>query len=275
MKIQYLGTAAAEGIPALFCHCDTCKKAAKLGGKNFRTRSQAIIDGKLLIDWNADTLYHAHRFSLDLASVETLLITHDHSDHLYPDDFEMRIDGYAHFDDCKRLNVYGSQDLENKFIDVAVNAAGQYGITVNIVKPFEPFKAGDYTITALKARHGTYNPYIYIISDGNKTMLYAHDTGPLIDESYSYIKDNKIVFNLISLDCTEGIKPINYDSHMNFENCRYTADCFKKDGIITDTTIKILNHFSHNGGSILYDDLSKAVDQYGFKVSYDGMTVEL
>ena len=25
MKIKYLGTAAAEGIPAVFCECETCK----------------------------------------------------------------------------------------------------------------------------------------------------------------------------------------------------------------------------------------------------------
>ena len=31
MKIQYLGTGAAEGIPAIFCECDTCKKARELG----------------------------------------------------------------------------------------------------------------------------------------------------------------------------------------------------------------------------------------------------
>ena len=274
MKIQYLGTAAAEGIPAFFCHCDTCKKAAKLGGKNLRTRSQALIDGEILIDWNADTLSHAQRFGLDLAAVEILLITHVHSDHLYTEDFEMRIAGFAHFDDCERLNVFGSEDLKNRFPIAAINAADQYGVTVNIVKPFEPFKAGGHTVTALKAAHGTENPYIYIIESDGKTMLYAHDTGLLPDESYNYIKDNKIVFNMISLDCTEGIKPIGYDAHMNFERCRHTADCFKKDGIITDETVKVLNHFSHNGGTVLYDDLTAAVKEYGFSVSYDGMTVE-
>ena len=38
MKIAYLGTSAAEGIPALFCHCDVCKYARKYKGKNIRTR---------------------------------------------------------------------------------------------------------------------------------------------------------------------------------------------------------------------------------------------
>ncbi len=49
MKIKYLGTAAAEGIPAIFCECKICKKARELGGKNIRTRSQALINDDLFI----------------------------------------------------------------------------------------------------------------------------------------------------------------------------------------------------------------------------------
>ena len=58
MKIKFLGTAAAEGFPAVFCNCEYCNKARELGGKNIRTRSQAIIDNKLLIDLPADTYFH-------------------------------------------------------------------------------------------------------------------------------------------------------------------------------------------------------------------------
>ena len=50
MKIRYLGTAAAEGWPALFCSCPICTHARTQGGKNLRTRTQAILDGELLID---------------------------------------------------------------------------------------------------------------------------------------------------------------------------------------------------------------------------------
>ena len=30
MKVRFLGTAAAEGWPAVFCNCENCKKAAAL-----------------------------------------------------------------------------------------------------------------------------------------------------------------------------------------------------------------------------------------------------
>jgi hypothetical protein len=58
MKFQYLGTAAYEGIPAFFCNCENCKKSRNIGGKAVRTRSQAIIDETLLIDFPADTYIH-------------------------------------------------------------------------------------------------------------------------------------------------------------------------------------------------------------------------
>ena len=66
MKIKYLGTAAAEGWPALFCDCPSCQKARELGGKNIRTRAQAVVDGRLLIDFGPDTYLHVIRDGLKL-----------------------------------------------------------------------------------------------------------------------------------------------------------------------------------------------------------------
>lgn len=48
MKIQYLGTAAAEGWPGIFCNCPVCREAVRRGGKNIRSRSQALVDDSLL-----------------------------------------------------------------------------------------------------------------------------------------------------------------------------------------------------------------------------------
>ncbi len=53
MKIQYFGTAAAEGSPALFCNCTICEEAKETKGKNIRTRSQMLINDDQLIDFSA------------------------------------------------------------------------------------------------------------------------------------------------------------------------------------------------------------------------------
>ena len=36
MKVCYLGTGAAEGIPALFCKCSYCEGVRVRGGKEVR-----------------------------------------------------------------------------------------------------------------------------------------------------------------------------------------------------------------------------------------------
>ena len=64
MKIQYLGTAAAEGWPGIFCNCEMCKEALRRKGKDIRTRSQAVIDDKILIDLPPDTYLHMLTYGL-------------------------------------------------------------------------------------------------------------------------------------------------------------------------------------------------------------------
>ena len=81
MKFQYLGTAAAEGIPALFCNCDICRTAARRGGKELRMRSGALVNDKLLIDLSPDLFAAKLQFDLDLSNVRNAIITHAHSDH--------------------------------------------------------------------------------------------------------------------------------------------------------------------------------------------------
>ena len=56
MKLKYLGTAAAEGIPALFCRCEMCAYARKAGGKEIRRRAGALLDGTLKLDFGPDSL---------------------------------------------------------------------------------------------------------------------------------------------------------------------------------------------------------------------------
>ena len=68
MKIKLLGTAACEGIPAMYCNCGVCMNSRKLGGKNLRARTQTLINDDLLIDFNNDTYLNGQRFGIDLSA---------------------------------------------------------------------------------------------------------------------------------------------------------------------------------------------------------------
>ena len=57
MKLKYLGTAAAEGYPAMFCNCENCKKALKEKGRNIKCRDR-MLEEKLIDEKTKLVLNH-------------------------------------------------------------------------------------------------------------------------------------------------------------------------------------------------------------------------
>lgn len=273
MKIKYLGTAAAEGYPALFCECERCVKARKLGGKNIRTRSQSIINDELVIEWSADAFYHSIKYGIDFTYTKVLIVTHIHGDHFQPEDIANRQRYYAQLKDAEPLTVYGSEDLI-RFEDI-LKPDDNYGARVKVLSPFNIYDIEGYNITPLPACHSTEHPYIYIIEKDGKSVLWAHDTGLLKPEVLKYIESSKVVFNMVSLDCTNGSNPGSNIGHMNFEGNRIVKEELIKIGAANDKTIFVINHFSHNGGDTLYEDAERVANQMGMISSYDGMEVEI
>ena len=276
MLLKYLGTAAGEGYPAIFCGCERCQNARKLGGKNLRARSSAIIDNKILIDFGPDNLLNIMRYGLDLTCIKTLLITHIHVDHFYLADLNWRLPNYASLPKAEKLNIYGSTDIDTKEINaISCPNDSAYGFRINVQKPFEPFYSEGYKITALPANHGTNNPYIYIIEKEGKAILYANDTGLLSDEAFDYIKNSGVIFSLVSLDCTAGARPIDYETHMNIERNLIFKTKLLSFGAANENTKFVLNHFSHNGFGTLHDDISTTAEGLGMIASYDGLEIEV
>lgn len=277
MKLQYLGTAAAEGIPAIFCDCDVCLEARKRGGKNIRTRSQAIVDDCLLIDFPADTYMHFLTNGFDLVNIHTCIVTHSHSDHLYPTELEMRKDIFSHRKINKPLVFYSGKRSYDLISDVIEKGKiSENDVQANFIKPYESFQAEQYTVTALDASHDIKSdPYVYIIERDGKRILYANDTSDYPKASWEYLEKYNGGFQLVSLDCTEANREIEYVGHMNLERCMAMRERMYEIGVADKNTKFILNHFSHNGGSVLYEEFCKIAEAENFIVSYDGMTVEV
>ena len=275
MKLKYLGTAAAEGYPAMFCNCENCRKAMEKGGKNIRSRSQAIVDGDLLLDFPCDTYYHSLLGGINLHDIRHCLISHVHRDHLYPVDLIYFKPGFSHPAEDYMLYLYGSEDVKKTLADVLPEAVKKH-LTVVTVNAFEPFKVGEYTVTALKAYHGTDNPFIYVISKGDKTILYAHDTDIPKEETWEYMKANNLHFDLVSMDCTEGgYEDLSYHGHMCLGRNVACRDRMLSEGLIDENTVAVLNHFSHNGINSNYDEFVPLAAAKGFEVSFDGMEIDI
>lgn len=276
MKFQYLGTAALEGIPASFCNCEVCKKERSAGGRHIRTRSQALVDDRILIDFPPDSYIHSLACGVNLEDIRTLIVTHDHSDHFYPEDLIGRCPGFGHATVGEELTVYGSRPTINHF-DAATDFSQwprEGYLLGKEVTPYIPFEAEGYIITPLKADHAPHlEPVFYSIEKDGKRILYAHDTGYFPEETWEFLEQTDGVYDFVSLDCTEILQDDLRGNHMGLQACADVKERLIHMGRCDEHTIFCLNHFSHNGGAT-YDVMCRVAEEKGFLVSYDGMTLE-
>ena len=273
MKLKYLGTAAAEGIPGMFCNCRVCRNALKIRGKEIKTRSQALLDDKLLIDFPADTYMHILNHGLDLRNIHNVIITHSHSDHFYPNDFWCRFEGIAYDIVEEPLNIYVTEAGYNKALRQLGEDMNETRVKFHKIAPFEPFDVEDYHIIPLAADHdSTSNPVIYIIEKGGKSLLYAHDTGIFPDSTWDYLEKYNKKFELISLDCTGMAQKNLRRSHLCLNTDKEVYDRLTEIGVCDKNTIVYVNHFSHNG-MLTHKELVVEAEKYGFLVTYDSLEV--
>ena len=277
MELQYLGTAAAEGWPALFCDCEICHKAREKGGKDLRTRTQSILDGTILIDFPPDTYTHALRYRLNLGKVQHLLITHSHMDHFFPVDLIHRHEHFGHNAEGM-LHVYGNEAVEKAFYEaVLIDRFKVHPLDNSVrfvrVEPFQDFVAEGYHIIPVAADHDKREAcLIYIIEKDGKCLLYGHDTGMnLSGEAWECIYSHK--YSLISMDATMG-KQKTEGYHMGLWDDVEFARRLEEKGCIDGNTVKVINHFSHNGG-MTHKDLEAFAGEHGMMAAYDGMKVEV
>ena len=275
VKLTYLGTAASEGWPALFCNCEYCKKAKRLGGKNIRTRSQALVNEDLLLDFPGDTYAHMLQCGADFSAIKYCFITHSHIDHWLPADLTFRRESaYAHNMTEPKLEFYGNETVSDRFKQVFSIWEGRHLERPHILKPFQAVLVGDYEVTPLLADHAPgENAFVYMIRQNGKTLLYLHDTGLLPEPSMDYLAHRQVKADLISYDCTNVILEWDGRGHMGLNNIRDLRKTFEELSVSGKNTVSVINHFSHNG-KYCHDELEPLAAKLGFLTAFDGMTVE-
>lgn len=276
MKFKFLGTSAAERVPAVFCNCKTCNNVRKSGGKNIRTCSQAIIDEDLLIDLCPDTYMHVVQNNLRLDKIKYLLVTHSHGDHFTEYELAMRGVAFAHDITEPDLKIYCNKEVAETWAKGDIHPDVKLHQCVRIVEPFKTYKLDDYEITPLPAHHTKpEQSLIYIIKKDGKTLLYGNDSGYYYEEVFDYIQKNNIVFDLVALDCTDGFIDLwPTATHMSLNIAQKVCERFHAIGAVTQNTKVYVTHFSHNGDPI-HEKMEKATQKWGAKPAFDGLEIIL
>lgn len=291
MRIRFLGTAAAEGAPALFCTCAFCQYARKALGREVRTRAGSIIDGMLKLDFGPDSFKHMIDNGLDYTYMQSILITHSHDDHCCVTDIGYRRKGFAQLSaDVPLLTVYG-----NAAVGERLGSRLNEHIAFKQLHAFETVNIQGYAVTPLEAVHCVYGPgspdapaapvfpvefdghtfsrreeaFFYLIEKDGESILYAHDTDEFTPADMEFLAGRHI--DLITMDCTNATLEGNYVGHMGIsDNLRMREKLLANGAADTHTTF-VANHFSHNGLTT-YEEMVRRLP--GFIVSYDSLELE-
>ncbi len=267
MDVQLLGTSGAEGIPGLFCRCETCKEARRRGGKELRTRSSALIDGVLKIDFPPDILHQVMQHDLDLRELKALLFTHAHDDHFAWAELQY-LGKYFVTDTPVPLPIYGPRDVICH-LDHHLDRAN-LPVTLHLLKQFETTEVGNYSVIPIAANHDhSQECFNYIIEDPHgHRLLYATDTGWYEEETWEFLSSERL--DGVLVECGKGLHEGGYSGHLAISDVIRMRDKLMELGTLEHTAPFVTTHFAHTGG-LLHDNLETLLRPHGIEPGFDGM----
>ena len=275
MKLTFYGTGASEGVPAVFCECESCVQARKLGGRNLRTRTSARVDDHVLIDFSVDSFAHVLFGGLRLSQIHLVLITHSHLDHFFPDDLLAVDEPKAHLPQGWHVNVYGNQRVGaiwQKAVRRNWSHRNDERISFQQLSLFQPVEMDGMTVTPLKADHIPGEEcFLYRIERQGRSLLYAHDTHGLPEETWQALRQSHL--DCVVLDCTSVMTPDVFSSHMSFQDNVAIRRRMLQEKIADEKTIFIATHFAHTY-ILPHSELQQRMAPEGFIPAYDGLCVE-
>jgi phosphoribosyl 1,2-cyclic phosphate phosphodiesterase len=203
MIFTLLGTGTSHGIPVAGCSCKVCRSDKK-ENKRYRC-SLWIQDSKtsILIDTSPEFRLQAIRE--DIKSIDGVLITHAHADHLHG------IDDLRPFSWNKEIPIFAQktvcQEIKERFPYI-FNPPGQGGGTPNIrlhgVDPGEEITIGAITIKAIPLFHGNLEIFGYRIGD----FAYITDCSKIPESSWELLKNIRILV-------LNGLRYTSHNTHFS------------------------------------------------------------
>lgn len=285
MEIVFLDTSAGEQYPGVWCKCENCQKARRLGGHNIRRNSCAWLSPDCLIDFTPEVFIQCDRFGVPIVDAKYLLVTHSHEDHFYPVMLGWRYmspkitlppkqtESGPRFSDLEFLRLYGNKDVCDWVMKCVGKRLNECRMEVNQIEPFRPYDLGSMRIMALLGNHQdrTVKAYNYIIERDGRTILYALDTGWFLPESLAEIEKHR--FDLAVIEGTFGYGAES-EGHFNFRKLLEAHKLFQERGLLKPSGIFCVTHLCPHWSPV-HDEIAPVLGQKGITVAYDGMRVPL
>lgn len=241
----------------LACSCDVCTSS---NPKNKRFRTSAFIthdDFQFIIDTTPDLRMQCLRE--DIRRIDTVLYTHEHSDHLLGLD-ELR--RYCTLQK-KRMPVYGSPNvleyIRRIFPYTIVQPPPYPGLPeLNLHEITGPLKLGKLTVTPFEMPHGLTKTFGFRFDD---------DQGP----RFAYLTDGKIISSEIKRAIRNipvlvlgALRDMPHPTHLSISEALQVVEDVQPGKTF----------FVHMSHEVEHDEVESRLPN-NVRLAYDGLTVEI
>lgn len=268
MKIQLLGTGAADGIPGLFSRDAVSNYAREHGGREIRTRSAAVVDGIIKIDLGPDTFHQVLKFGIDPTDWKALFFTHSDDDHIEEKEIQYALFPFTE-EDHLGFTIFGNSVVSS----IIRHRYPDWPLDIVETQSFTPVRFADYEVTPILATHiPGEDCHNLVFSRDGKTILYATDTGVWPEETFEFLTGKAL--GALVLECTDGIHESSYLGHLNLRSFYETVERLHKSGAVTSNTKIASTHHSCRG-AMRHRDLESEFTAKGIIAGYDGLVLEI
>ena len=255
MKITFLGTGTSQGVPIIGCKCEACLSTDK---RDKRLRCAIMItldDGRnIVIDIGPDFRYQMLREGVE--DIESILITHEHNDHMVGLDDVRPIN----FLQRKDMPVYALkrviENLKERFAYIfSTNPyPGIPRIKLLPIHKSKPFEVAGQHIIPIEVMHYKLSVLGFRFGD----FTYLTDIKTISDEELEKVKGTKILV-LGALQRQEHISHLTIDEAIALSQKIQPEQCY-------------FTHMSHRLGK--HSDGIRTLPK-NITLAYDGLVLNL
>lgn len=249
-SVTVLGSGTSQGIPVIACGCHVCTSQKK---EDNRLRCSVLLEiggRNFVIDAGPD--FRQQMLKFQVKSLEAVLFTHEHKDHM------------AGLDDVRAFNFLEKRDMDiycSKAVEVALRREYHYAFSddkypgipqLNIINiENKPFKvSGDIPIVPVEVMHYFMPVFGFRVGD----FAYITDAKTIAPEEVAKLKGVKVLI-------VNALRKEPHISHFNLEEALAFINEVKPEKAY-------LTHISHMFGT--HEEIEQELPENVF-AAYDGL----